>query len=316
MKLASLTLILLIQIAFTTSSFAKNQYFGFLDKTVLIADSATAAAFVRTSDSYSGNFSTFDLKAKIGGTGNYTEQDYLNHAAKGMRSWSNYQAKSIKESMSTIASFITNNKLHIELPDTILIIKTTAQEEFGADGYTRGNAIILNAGEGPVGVKILSHELFHVFSRHNEKTRDAIYALFGFKKCNIIDVSEALSQRNISNPDCPIINHYITVNGQDMVLILYSHRDYTGGDVFSEYVAVSLLVVEGDDKNKRPKMKNGKPTIIEFQDALEIFQQVGTNTDYLLHPEEISAEHFTFLVTGRKVRQPIYVERLKKILQQ
>lgn len=315
MKLRYLPIIILTIVLFATSSSAKNQYVAFLNSTLVIVDSTTAAHFVSTPDSYTNNFSTFDLQGKLGGTGNYTEQDYLTHAAKGMRNWSGSQASSIKQSMNTIANFIKENDLKLALPDTILIIKTNAQEEFGADGYTRGNAIILNAGKGPVGVGILSHELFHVFSRHNENTRDAIYALFGFKKCNPINVSKALSQRNISNPDCPVINHYITVNGKDMVLILYSNRDYTGGNVFEEYVAVSLLVVEGDDNNKHPKINNGEPEIIEFQNATEIFQQVGTNTSYLLHPEEISAEHFTYLITGRKVRQPEYVARLKEVLQ-
>ncbi|MEZ5017912.1 MAG: hypothetical protein R2800_12715 [Flavipsychrobacter sp.] len=316
MRSLYLSFFFLALLALTNRSFAQNQYFQFLNSTIVIADSSTAATFVSTPDNYTANFSTFDLQGKIGGTGNYTEKDYLAHAAKGMRNWTVSQAKSIEQSMGTIASFIKDNKLQLQLPDSILIIKTNAQEEFGADGYTRGNAIILNSGSSLVGTGILSHELFHIFSRYNEATRDAIYALFGFKKCNPIDVSKALQQRNISNPDCPVINHYITVNGQDMVLILYSNRDYTGGSVFEEYVAVSLLVIEGKGNNKQPKISNGKPVIIEFQNAMEIFQQVGTNTDYLLHPEEISAEHFTFLITGRKVRQPSYVEQLKKVLQQ
>lgn len=314
MKRNTLILATLVMLAATTAQ-AKNHYLKFLSYTIQIADSTTAAQFTGTADSYSGSFSKFDMEGRMQQKGNFTEQDYLTLAAKEVRNWENDEQDELTSAFTAIETFIKDNNITFHLPDTIMVIKTHGQEEFGAAGYTRGNAIILNAEAQGVGTGLVAHELFHVFSRHNTNTRDKIYSVFGFKKCNPISVTTTLDSLNITNPDCPVIEHYITVDGEDMVLILYSKKPYNGGNVFEKYVAVSLLAIEEKHGQMQPKVRQYKPVIYEFQDKMEIFQQVGFNTPYLLHPEEISAEHFTYLITGEQVRQPEYVEQMKKVLQ-
>lgn len=310
------TILIALSILLTsTVAQAKDHYIKFLSYTVQIADSTTAAQFASTPDSYSGSFSQFDMEGRMQQKGNFTEQDYLELAAKEMRTWSDNERTQLQTAFSEIETFIKNNKLTFHLPDTIMVIKTHGQEEFDAAGYTRGSAIFINASAGGVGTGIVAHELFHVFSRHNASVRDKLYSVFGFKKCNPIDVSSALEGLNITNPDCPVIEHYITVDDEDMVLILYSNKPYSGGNVFEKYVAVSLLAIEEKHGQMQPKIRNYKPVIYEFQDKMKIFEQVGFNTPYLLHPEEICAEHFTYLITKENVKQPEYVEKMKEVLQ-
>lgn len=44
-------------------------------------------------------------------------------------------------------------------------------------------------------------------------------------------------------------------------------------------------------------------------------EQVGENTNYLIHPDEILADNFVLLVTGKKgVPSPEVVEKLGKVL--
>ena len=47
--------------------------------------------------------------------------------------------------------------------------------------------------------------------------------------------------------------------------------------------------------------------------------KMGKNTNYNIHPEETSADHFTFLITKNDWKetlpQPEYVEELLKVLQ-
>lgn len=314
MKRNALILAALVMLTATTAQ-AKNHYLKFLSYTIEIADSTTAAHFTGTPDSYSGSFSKFDMEGRMQQKGDFTEQDYLTLAAKEVRNWDEDERNQLANAFKEIETFIKDNNITFHLPDTIMVIKTHGQEEFGAAGYTRGNAIILNADDQSVGTGLVAHELFHVFSRHNSATRDSIYSVFGFKKCNPISVTAALDSLNITNPDCPVIEHYITVDGEDMVLILYSNSPYNGGSVFEKYVTVSLLAIEEKRGLMQPKIRNYKPIIYDFQDKMKIFEQVGFNTPYLLHPEEISAEHFTYLITKKKVKQPEYVERMKKILQ-
>ena len=46
---------------------------------------------------------------------------------------------------------------------------------------------------------------------------------------------------------------------------------------------------------------------------------MGKNTNYNIHPEETSADHFTFLITKNdwkeSLPEPEYVEKLLKVLQ-
>lgn len=293
---------------------AKNEYFKFMNTTIMVADSTTAAKEISKPDSYTDHFSPFDYQSKVGGTGQYGVSDYLEKAAKEVRDWTPGQALDLKEGFSKIATVIKEKSLLFPLPDTVIMIKTNGQEEYGAEGYTRRNMIMLNAQDRAVELSLIAHELFHVFSRANPEVRDRIYANFGFKKCKPIDISAALHGRNISNPDCPVIEHYITVGDEDLIIVLYSKKDYTGGNVFASYVAVDLMAVSGDGQDKQPVMQEGEPVLYSFQEKMDIFKQVGTNTGYLLHVEELSAEHFVFLITGEEPRQPKYVMEMRKTL--
>jgi hypothetical protein len=42
--------------------------------------------------------------------------------------------------------------------------------------------------------------------------------------------------------------------------------------------------------------------------------QIGRNTRYIIHAEEVLAENFAFLVTGETVAEPQRVEALRRLL--
>jgi len=294
-----------------TDGYAASHYFRFLNVTIQVADSTDAARFITQKDDYTASFSTFDVQGRFRDKKKHTEAEYLAMAGKEMLTWTTDEQEEIKKSFDKIASAIQGANMKLELPDTVLVIKSTCMEEFGASGYTRKNGIILNKNEG-VGVALMSHELFHVLSRHNAALRDKLYENIGFKPCNRINIYKAMNGLNITNPDCPVISHYVTVDSQDMVLVLHSKKPYEGGNVFADdYVDVSLLVVAGDKNNKKPVMKDGKPLLYKIDEKLQLFTIVGTNTPYVLHPEEICAEHFSALVTGKEVNEPEYLDRMK-----
>ncbi len=295
----------------SVNSFGVSGYFKFMNVTIQVADSADAALFITQKDDYTSSFSTFDMQGRFRDKENHTEAEYLALAGKQMRTWTAAEEEKIKAAFEEIASALREGKMNIKLPDTVLFIKSTCMEEFGAGGYTRKNAIIINKDEG-VSTGLVAHELFHVLSRHNSSLRDKLYENIGFKPCNRIDVSKAMNGLNITNPDCPVISHYVTVDGEDMVLVLHSKKPYNGGGVFEEdYIDISLLVVTGDDKNKKPLVKDGKAVTYKLDEKLQLFTIIGSNTPYVLHPEEVCAEHFSALVTGKQVNEPEYLEKMK-----
>ncbi len=301
----------LVLLFYSVNTFGASHYFKFLNVTVQVADSADAARFITQKDDYTSSFSTFDMQGRFRDNENHTEAEYLAMAGKQMRTWTPAEEEKIKNAFEEIATALHEGKMNIQLPDTVLFIKSTCIEEFGAGGYTRKNAIILNKEEG-VSTSLVAHELFHVLSRHNPALRDRLYENIGFKPCNLIDVSKAMNGLNITNPDCPVISHYVTVDGEDMVLVLHSKKPYDGGGVFEgDYIDISLLVVAGDDKNKKPLVKDGKAVTYKLDEKLQLFSIIGSNTPYVLHPEEVCAEHFSALVTSQKVNEPEYLEKMK-----
>jgi len=296
---------------------AGQEYFKFLKATTIqLADSNTAAAFLGSNDGYPELFSEFDLQSRLGKDKPYKPADYLAFAAKQTRNWNTEERATIEEGFRTIEAFATAHQLHLVLPDTVLFIKSTCREEFEAAGYTRKHGIIIKAGE-ELSAGLIAHELFHVLSRHNPKLRDKLYENIGFKKCNVIDVRSAMSGLNITNPDCPVISHYVTVNGKDMTLVLHSKKVYEGGKIFEDdYINISLLALKGDDAHKKPETNDGKTVLYSLEEKMELFSIVGMITPYVLHPEEICAEHFVSLVMEKEVEEPHFIDKMKTVLQQ
>jgi hypothetical protein len=55
--------------------------------------------------------------------------------------------------------------------------------------------------------------------------------------------------------------------------------------------------------------------MVDFDSAGGFFDQVGRNTRYLIHPEEILADNFVLVVLGGEIRTPAVTERLRRLLQ-
>ncbi len=293
--------------------------FPFAGSTVELLDSAGAAAVNGKSDAYTRAQQPFDLQIRLGIMQGATEKDYLAKAASEVRNWPEAEQQELKKAFAEIEAFLKVNNIKLKLPATIQMIKTAGKEEFEAEGYTRENRIMLCTGpRQQVTTHLVAHELFHVYSRFNEAKRNEIYALFGFKKCNRINTETAMNNRVITNPDCPFIEHYITVNVEgkpkDLVLQLYSLKEYNEGYNLGDYMNVGLLEVAGKDNSKKPVLKDGTGVVYQIDQVPELMKQISSNTPYVLHPEEISAEHFAMWVVGRKVPQPEFFEKLKGAL--
>lgn len=293
--------------------------FPFAGSTVELLDSAGAAAANSKSDNYTKALQPFDLQVRLG-IANATEKDYLARSASQVRTWPAEEQQALKKAFTEIEAFLKANKIRLKLPAIIKMIKTAGKEEFEAEGYTRENRIMLCTGaRQPITTHLVAHELFHVYSRFNEGAkRDAVYAIFGFKKCNRINTAAAMKGRVITNPDCPFIEHYIRVNveGQpkDLVLQLYSLKDYNEHYTLADYMNLGLLEITGAATNKKPLMKDGAGVIYQIDQVPELMQQISSNTTYILHPEEIAAEHFALWVIGQQVPQPEFFDRLKVLL--
>jgi hypothetical protein len=296
-----------------------SMQFPFAGSTVELLDSAGAAMENIKSDVYTKSLTPFDLQIRLGIVKGATEKDYLARAASQVRNWPEEEQQQLKQFFTEIETFLKANNIKLNLPATIQLIKTAGKEEFEAEGYTRNNRIILCTGpRQQITTHLVAHELFHVYSRFNEKKRDGIYKIFGFEKCNRINTALAMKNKMITNPDCPFIEHYVTLDvdgkSKDMVLQLYSKKEYNKDYTLGDYMNLGLLQVEGNAEHKRPVIKNGAGVVYELEQVPDLFKHIGSNTSYILHPEEISAEHFAMWVINQKAPQPEFFEKLKAVL--
>lgn len=299
---------------------AAKTSFPFAGSTVELLDSAEAAALNGASDAYTKALTPFDLSIRLDKPSGATEADYLRRAAAAVHGWPAVEAAELKSAFKAVETYVVGQHLRLGLPRVIQLIKTDGSEEFGAEGYTRATRIMLNTGAQPVTAHLVAHELFHVISRANPALRDRVYAVFGFKAGAPVDVNAALSGQGITNPDCPVVEHFIALPDgkvlRQYTLVLYSKQGYKAGGNLGDYAAIGLLALTGSGRQKVAAMEGGKAIVHELGEVPALFKEIGTNTQYLLHPEEISAEHFAMLVVGEEVREEKYLDGVKSALRQ
>jgi hypothetical protein len=163
-------------------------------------------------------------------------------------------------------------------------------------------------------------------TRKNPQMLDSLYSIIGFKPCNEIEFPPALAPRKLTNPDAPKNDHYIQVSiGEKKVCavpILYSKTtkyDMKAGGEFFAYLKFQLLLVEKTaDGGKFSAVYNGQnPLLAEPADVQGFIEQVGKNTGYIIHPEEILADNFMMLVLEIKnLPSPEIIEKLRNVLSQ
>jgi hypothetical protein len=320
MRFLSRTLLAGFCLGFAVTASAKTS-FPFAGSTVELLDSAEAAAGNGRSDAYTRALTPFDLSMRLGKPSGLTEQDYLREAAEAVSSWPESEVVQLKAAFDALAKAVQAHGLKLHLPATIQMIKTSGNEEFGAEGYTRGTRIMLNTEAQPLGMHLVAHELFHVISRNNASLQDRAYAVFGFRRINKIDFSKAADGQAITNPDCPTIEHAIALGDagatKDYALLLYSRLPFTENANLGEIAAIGLLQLTGSEGVKKAATtSSGEPIVLELSDVPGLFKKIGSNTQYVLHPEEISAEHFAMLVSEEQVQEPAYLAKMEKALQQ
>jgi hypothetical protein len=60
---------------------------------------------------------------------------------------------------------------------------------------------------------------------------------------------------------------------------------------------------------------NGKPLLLAPEEADGFMEQIGRNTGYIIHPDEVLADNFVIMVQGRKqVPSPETLARIRAAL--
>jgi hypothetical protein len=280
-----------------------------------------ARAVLGARDDFVARLSPFDRAARVKSASDVSEAEYLAFARAAAREWSNDERARLTTAFAAIAPKL--EELLPELDAPILLIKTSGDEEGGA-GYTRANAVMLPQAltDQSELERLLSHEIFHVVSRNNPELKRALYEAIGFEQCGELALPPALAARKMTNPDAPASEHCIEVQvdgasawAMPILLSREERYDPAARVPFFGYLTLSMLLVEraaNADAPARPVERDGAPVLLPFNRVGGLFEQIGHNTEYVIHAEEILASNFELLVQGAAVaRSPEVLERLR-----
>jgi len=294
------------------------------NRTVLrFADVRDGIEALTKRDDFVASLSPFDRQVRLKTDRDVSEQELLAYIPMHVLPWTAGDRALLTPIIESMAKKLADWKL--PLPPVVLLVKTDGQEDSRA-AYCRGAAIVLPANMllNKRLDKILPHELFHVLSNQNLELRQKLYNSIGFQKCNEVALPGPLADRKITNPDAPLNNQYITVvqDGRTMELmpVLFSkaprYDPARGGTLFA-YLEFKLMALENAGGVRRAAVVNGEPVLYEPGSVPGFAEQVGTNTDYIIHPEEILADNFVFLLNGRvDLPSQRVVQEMGKILQE
>jgi len=297
-----LTLILILVAGVCISGFCAEA----LSSIVKFASVEKAISLLSQEDDYTKKWSRFDIESRLN-TKNGTKEELFRYISEQAREWTDSEKAKISAIIKDIENLVAEQKLNISFPDEIFFVKTTCLEEGGALGYTRANYVVLKddvcSGSDEQLTYLIIHELFHILTRNDNNFRKSMYEIIGFDLMNEVEYPDKIKESKITNPDAPKTDSYIKLKYQgrpiECMMILYSDEEYDGG-AFFEYLNIGLLGLQGGSV-KSAEYTNGVPSIYSLEEIADtdFFEQIGRNTSYIIHPEEILADNFAYAILAR-----------------
>ena len=313
---------LLVFAGFTGGSFTKMADAGdtWSADNIKFASQADGAEILGQRDEYIARHSPFDRSARLKTDEDVPESEFLAFVSAQALEWHDREKSKVAEAIGSIAGAL--QKYQVPVSD-VSFVKTTGKEE-GKSAYTRDSAIAIPTNmlsfDNVKMRRLVAHELFHVISRRNPELREQLYATIGYARGNEVQLPSKLAARKITNPDAPLNDHYIRVKVDgDAVCatpVLYANRDHydksNGGEFFASLQFRYLLTWQGAGNADYKDPEN--PELVVEGDLEGFFEQVGRNTKYTIHPDEILADNFSLLVTGEgDVKTPDVLRKMSEV---
>lgn len=285
------------------------------------ADRGKAAELLQAEDDFTAALSRFDLQVRLQTKEPVTLADLKERIGVSTLDWSEEEMRKAAASAERLRKRC--EAFRLPWPAVIWLAKTNGREDADA-AYTRGTTIVLpekvlKQNEDSFD-RLLAHEAFHVLSRNGGDFREQMYAVIGFHLCDDIPLPQSLINRKITNPDAPRINCYqIIRQGNEEIAVtpvLYSRNDFDPRltpNLFKS-MEFKLMRLEKTEAGWRAAEKSGQ-LLLDPKDAADFHSQIGRNTGYIIHPDEILADNFVHLVMGTEnLKSPEIVAGMKKLI--
>ncbi|MCB0705306.1 MAG: hypothetical protein KDC34_08355 [Saprospiraceae bacterium] len=186
-------------------------------------------------------------------------------------------------------------------PMGVALIKTRINHYGPSVYYTRENGIYIPENElaefqEEAFLSVMLHEIFHVYSRFHPAKRQKLYSLVGFEPLEKVEIDPNWADVLLFNPDGVSYNWGVTLNIDGVptlaVPLIYANEaSYVQSkNTFFAYLEFSLHLAT---KQNDGSYLVGKPLGPNSIPAL--FEKITSNTQYIIHPDEIMADNFMFL---------------------
>ncbi len=198
------------------------------------------------------------------------------------------------------------------VPDTLGLIKTPGKHYGPSVFYTREHNIIIPQSDllDPDRkdlLRVMLHELFHIYSRYHPEKRKLLYALIGFRPLpgggEALRFSPELQDLLLTNPDGIDVAYAIRLRHpskgqlQAIPLITSRYKQFNPSmRAFFNYLNFDLYAIrqKSDGTFQVLSRPDGSSTLQEAEKK-SFYEQIGDNTDYIIHPDEILADNFALL---------------------
>lgn len=293
------------------------------DSKILFATPAEGTAVLSRQDAFLASLSRFDIQSRMNTDRAVNKSEYVEFIGKEVLPWKPEEQQRLQTAVERVSQKLS--VFELPFPKQILLVKTTGREEGGA-AYCRGNAIVLPSRQlqrsEEAMQRLLIHELFHVLSSTNPALRDRLYSIIGFSRCPTISLPKSLQDRKITNPDAPTIEHFIEVDYQGKEIsvapiLIADKADYvpSRNGSFFKYMQFRLLQLTREGERMVPSLVDQKPLLLDPNKVPSYRAQIGDNTNYIIHPDEILADNFVLMVVRHKEpATPMIIEKLQAVL--
>jgi hypothetical protein len=285
---------------------------------------------LQQTDDYIRNFSTFDFESRLNSSSS-TLQDYFQFIASHILLWDDVSTERITSCIEYINTTCINQLKLLTFPLRIFVILTNGKDENNA-AYCRNEDVVVIPKAMMIseqGRRIFIHELFHIWSKWNTNLtiRDELYASIGFYKIPVekpIEFPASLNALKITNPDAPVVmKYYINLKKSGdargkiykCTPILHASRAFDAQfstNMFNYLVPTTLIL---DDTTYEPLQPL---KYLSYYEASNFYDQIGNNTNYIIHPEEILADNFVLWMIGtdnsKKLKTPAVINKMNDLI--
>ncbi len=212
-------------------------------------------------------------------------------------------------------AYSMSNKVSTNIfPKEIKLIKTHANHYGQGAFYTRENCIIIPKDELDLRNKegfleTMFHEISHIYTRYHPEKQEALYKLIGFSNIGNMSnllIKPELKNRILLNPDGVNFAYLIELNEQNgrpysaIPIIKSNEPKYVDSKKdFFDYLDFSLYKIDIQHGVRVKTDAEGNSTI-DMDNIPDFFEKITTNTGYIIHPDEIIADNFMYIMMREK----------------